>query len=469
MGMASPARVAGLATALLAAGLTIGVTVTPGIHFAYHRPVLHAGLETAESLVAFLVAYLVIGRLKRTRSLDDLVLAVALAMLALGTLGFAAIPALVAEGQPDPVSSWAGIWIRILSALLFAVAAFTPRRQLVALGRASIVAAVYAATAIALVVAGVWSLRGSLPAVAPPAQAEAAAVRPDLFAHHGVFAIQLVAMILYTLAAIGFARRAEQRPGDDLLRWLGIGAIFATYAWLNYFLSPALFYADWVYTGDFFRLLFFSMLLVGAVREINGYWSRSALVAVLEERRRLARDLHDGLAQEIAYINRAAMRLGDEDPDHDLPERLAAAAGRALRESRQVIAALATPVDEPLEAMVGRVVHAAADRFGTAAELDIASGVRLDAARTEGLLRIIGEAVANAAQHSGARSVRVELERLNGSARLRVVDKGSGFDTDTTPPTGFGLISMRERAEALGGRFAIDSKPGRGTRIEVLL
>jgi signal transduction histidine kinase len=211
------------------------------------------------------------------------------------------------------------------------------------------------------------------------------------------------------------------------------------------------------------------MLLVGAVREINGYWSRSALVAVLEERRRLARDLHDGLAQEIAYINRAAMRLGDEDPDHDLPERLAAAAGRALRESRQVIAALATPVDEPLEAMVGRVVHAAADRFGTAAELDIASGVRLDAARTEGLLRIIGEAVANAAQHSGARSVRVELERLNGSARLRVVDKGSGFDTDTTPATGFGLISMRERAEALGGRFAIDSKPGRGTRIEVLL
>jgi len=108
-----------------------------------------------------------------TPASQDAETVVALATLALGTLGFAAIPALVAEGQPDPVSSWAGIWIRILSALLFAVAAFTPRRQLVALGRASIVAAVYAATAIALVVAGVWSLRGSLPAVAPPAQAAA--------------------------------------------------------------------------------------------------------------------------------------------------------------------------------------------------------------------------------------------------------------------------------------------------------
>ena len=276
-------------------------------------------------------------------------------------------------------------------------------------------------------------------------------------------------MVLYTLAALGFARRVEQRPGDDLLRWLGMGAIFATYAWLNYFLSPALFYADWVYTGDFFRLLFYAMLLVGAVREINGYWQRSALLAVLEERRRLARDLHDGLAQEIAYINRAAVRLRDEDRDDDLPEHLAAAAARALRESRQVIAALAADVDEPLELLLGRVVHAAAERFGADVELDLASGVRLDRPRTEALLRIIGEAVANAAQHSGAPSVRVELERLNGHALFRVVDHGRGFDLGEHPSLGYGLISMRERAEALGGRFAIESTPGRGTQVEVLL
>ena len=467
--LASRARVAGLSSALIAAALTLTLALSPELRFAYRRPVLHAGLETAESLVALLIAYLVIGRLRRTRSLYDLVLAVGLATIAVGNLAFTAAPALASEGSPNAVASWTGVGVRLFGAAVFATAAFVPRRPLKALGRASAAAAIGASLVVVVVAAVVSGLHARLPAVAGPDEAKAAALRPELFAHHGVFAIQLAGMVIYTIAAIGFARRAEKRPSDDLLLWLGAGAVFAAYGWLNYFLAPALFYADWVYTADFIRFLFYLMLLVGAVYEINGYWRRSAQLAVVEERRRLARDLHDGLAQEVAYISRATKLLNIEEHDDDLLHRIRAAAERASLESRQVIAALATPADEPLEAIVERVAHEAAARHGADVELDVARGMQLDPARTEALVRITGEAVANAARHSGAALVRVVVDWRGGRPCLHVIDRGVGFDH--TPGSGaagkFGLTSMRERAGAVGADFRIVSHPGSGTRVEV--
>jgi signal transduction histidine kinase len=464
--LASRARAAGLGSALLAAGITIAVTVTPGIQIAYRRPVLRVGLETAEALVALLIAYLVIGRLRRSRSLDDLVLAVALGTLAVGNLCFGAIPVLVAEGQPAPVASWAGVGTRILGALLFAAAAFVPRRPLVRLGRASLAGAGAAGLGVILTASGVWGMRDRLPLMTDVGDAKA---RPDIFSYHGLFAIQVIAIVLYIIAAVGFARRADQRPDDNLLLWLGAGAVFAAYAWMNYFLSPALLYADWVYNADVFRLLFYLMLLVGAVHEINDYWRRSAQLAVLEERRRLARDLHDGLAQEVAYISRATVLLRDGNFDEGLLDRIAAASDRASRESRQVIAALTTPAGEPLEAVLERVAHDAAARHGADVELDVVRGVRLDPARTEALLRITGEAVANAARHSGVAQVRVVLDWRHGRPFLQVTDRGIGFDGASAAqvPGGFGLTSMRERAAAVGADLRVVTQPGLGTHVEV--
>jgi signal transduction histidine kinase len=463
--LGSQARVAGLSAALVGIVLTLMVTAT-GLHFAYRRPVMRAGIETAEALVALLIAYLVIGRLRRTRTFDDLVTAVALAVLAGGAL-FGAIPALTLEGRADPVVSWIGVGAKLLGALLFAAAAFAPRRRLASVGRASGLAGFGVVAALAALAAVIWSARAQLPPVASPVEASTAAVRPDLHAHPGSLAIQLLAMLAYTAAAVGFARSAERRPDDDLLSWFGAGAVFATYAWLNYFLSPSLFYADWVYAADVLRFLFYLMLLVGGIREINGYRRRSALLAVVEERRRLARDLHDGLAQELAFISRAAKQLGDPDPE--LPGRLAAAAERALRESRQVIAALATPADEPLEAVIERVAHDAAARFGIDLDLDLASGVRLDPARAEALLRITGEAVANAACHSGSNPIRVVLRWQRGRPCLQVIDRGKGFapDLEREPGMGFGLTSMSERAAAVGARLQVKSAVGAGTTVEV--
>lgn len=84
------------------------------------------------------------------------------------------------------------------------------------------------------------------------------------------------------------------------------------------------------------------------------------------------------------------------------------------------------------------------------------------------MVRIASEAVANAARHSGTEVLRLYLERLDAGMRLKVVDDGDGFDGDH-PRNGFGLITMKERAEALGGKLHIDSRRGAGTKVELEL
>ena len=83
-------------------------------------------------------------------------------------------------------------------------------------------------------------------------------------------------------------------------------------------------------------------------------------------------------------------------------------------------------------------------------------------------MRIASEAVANAARHSGAETLRLYLERLDAGMRLGIVDDGVGFD-DEQPRSGFGLVTMRDRAEALGGKLRIDSRRGSGTKVELEL
>ena len=127
---------------------------------------------------------------------------------------------------------------------------------------------------------------------------------------------------------------------------------------------------------------------------------------------------------------------------------------------------MSTPTNEPLDVTLAHATKEVAERYGVEVELDLCADLRLSPARAEGLVRIACEAVANAARHSGARRVAVALRREAGRARLDIVDQGRGFDP-TEPTAGFGLISMRERARALGGRVQVKSESGRGTHVEV--
>jgi signal transduction histidine kinase len=188
--------------------------------------------------------------------------------------------------------------------------------------------------------------------------------------------------------------------------------------------------------------------------------ARAASAAVARERRRLARELHDGLAQELAYLRTQSRRITGA-------ETLVEAADRALEETRAAISGLVRSCDEPLERSVEAAAVSVGERHGVDVVCDLSGGVEADDATREALLRVLREAIANASRHGGARSVRVELR--HGPA-LSVMDDGRGFAPSVAfRPDALGIASMRERVEALGGTFSLSSLPQAGTRVEVAL
>ncbi len=109
-----------------------------------------------------------------------------------------------------------------------------------------------------------------------------------------------------------------------------------------------------------------------------------------------------------------------------------------------------------------------AKRFGLDLELDLVAGLHLPAAPTAVLVRIACEAVVNAARHSGSALVAVRLHREGKRIRMVVRDWGCGFDP-SAHPAGFGLTSMRERAQSVGAVLTVSSEPGFGSQVEVVL
>jgi signal transduction histidine kinase len=283
-----------------------------------------------------------------------------------------------------------------------------------------------------------------------------------------VLAVQIVSASLLLVATVRLARRAD-REDDEFLRWFAAGTAVGVLARVNYFLFPSR-YSQWVYTGDLLRLVFHGLVLVGAVREIGRSQRAAARVAALDERRRLARDLHDGVAQELAFISSQSRVLAERAPDDPAVMRLAEASRRALEESRRAITALAREDDRPLAVAIAREAYDVAGRMGATVTLDVLDDLTVPAATRDALLRIVREAVANAARHSGDPAhVTVSLSRRRGGLRLVVADDGRGFEPAAGREGGFGLTSMRERARAVGAELVVRSRPGEGTRVELTL
>ena len=448
-----------LLVAVAAAGVTAAFSVAPQLRFAWPAQDLRIAVETGAALIALIAAYLVAGRYRRNRQLDHLLLSLGLGMLAASN---ALVAVLLAINVPGGAARFVSLVLNLTGILLLAIAAFSPQRP--------------PRTRRPLLLAGL-SAAGIAVAVGAALVAIALSLPPDFFelhqpdtrwpnpaSHDGLLAMYVVSMLGFATAAFGFARCAE-RGDDTFLRWLALAATVAAAARFHYVLFPP-FRSDWLYSGDVLRLTAYLLIFVGAAKEISGYWRNLAETAVLEERRRIARDLHDGVAQELAFIGRRALRLRDDK----VARQIAAAAERGLADSRRAIAALTRPLDEPLEEVLGEATREVGARLGVPVELHLEPGIEVGGDAREALVRIACEAVANAARHAGANQVRVEL--ANGDrVRLRVVDDGVGFDAEpsTGGASGFGLVSMRERAKAVGGRLEIRSRPGEGTAVEVEL
>jgi signal transduction histidine kinase len=275
-----------------------------------------------------------------------------------------------------------------------------------------------------------------------------------------------VTVALYLLAAAGFITRAE-RTGDELFGWFALASPFGAAAALNYLLFPSL-YPGWVYSADIFRVGFYLMLAVGAAREIAAWQEQLAEAAKSGERRRIARELHDGLAQELAFIVGQTRSLVEKSGEAGPFAHIAAAAERALDESRTAIAALSRNTDDPLDVALAQAAEDVAARTGAHIRFELAPDIRVGPELRDDLARIVREAVSNATRHGEASNITVTLSNTDG-IRLSVADDGKGFDPIAERRRGFGLTSMRERAEMRGGVVLVRSQPGEGTEVEVVV
>jgi two-component system NarL family sensor kinase len=201
-------------------------------------------------------------------------------------------------------------------------------------------------------------------------------------------------------------------------------------------------------------------------------------LAAAEERNRLAREIHDTLAQSLAAIS-MQLETADALAESRGDTRLAGTVRRALALTRSTLDEARRSVMElraaPLEGRtVVEALRALGDEFrgitGAPLALDVmweGAEIDLPPAVEIGLYRIAREALANVARHAHATRATVRLWRDAGAIRMQIADSGTGFDSTNVPAGRFGLIGMSERARLLGGSLNVQSAPGEGTVIAV--
>ncbi|MFD0717539.1 histidine kinase [Paenibacillus sp. GCM10027626] len=198
--------------------------------------------------------------------------------------------------------------------------------------------------------------------------------------------------------------------------------------------------------------------------------------AVLEERKRLARDLHDTVSQQLFAIHMSASSLPkllemNSERAASVMEQLITISSTAQKQMRGFIAQL-----RPLE-LEGRSLQEALDKWfpdycrqnGLQGVLEWRIREKLSEAKEHQLFLIIQEAMANVVKHAKAETVSLTLSETERQIVLTLQDDGTGFRPDQVKRGSYGLSTMRERASKLGGDASIISKPGSGTRIRVTL
>jgi signal transduction histidine kinase len=205
---------------------------------------------------------------------------------------------------------------------------------------------------------------------------------------------------------------------------------------------------------------------------------REHLQLVIAERSRIARELHDTLMQGFSGVTMEMQALLARLPasgERATLEEIIGDAGSCLREARRSVSGLRSTAgaETGLAAAIGQAARQLTETKDVQLRLSLADDpISLPPETQYNLLRIAQEAISNAVQHSGGRTIDVALERSNGLLTLSVSDDGSGTAVEPADPAAlghFGLLGMRERASQIGADFNVDSEKGRGTSIRVVL
>ena len=296
--------------------------------------------------------------------------------------------------------------------------------------------------------------------------------------------LQSVAAGLFLLGVLLY-RRSYLRNGPIADGYLAVALLLAAFAEIHFYFYPGV-YSGLVTTGDALRLAFFVVLLLGinaesrsdlrALRSAYAALDRLRLSeaerATLEERARVARELHDGLAQDLWFAKLKHERLVQNIPDEQrgLAAEVTQAIDSAISEAKQAVVTMRAGFDRdrPLHELLSEAV----DEFGTR------SGLRTDFAaadlpnslqpRTQvEVLRVLQEALTNVRKHADATVVRVNAEVEGGMLMVSVIDNGRGFRATDATGDGVGLEGMKERARLMGGELRVISEPRGGTEVEL--
>ena len=282
--------------------------------------------------------------------------------------------------------------------------------------------------------------------------------------HNSLTGILALEALLQLASAVAYGVR-YRRHREDLDQWLSIIGSLTLFATLGVIFAPTTTH-DQVSRGDFLMLVANAVLLIALWRAIRASeFGR----AVAEERARVARDIHDGLAQYLFTIStHTAMLEKGADPETTLP-RLKEAALAAQQEARYAILALSSASGRsPFDSALRRYVDVLTADGALDVELEIDPEIQLGPDEQIEVFRIVQEGLANARRHAGTQRAWVQIGERGGERFVRVRDEGDGFTPGATEG-GQGLRNIRDRASSIGGALSLRSAPGHGTSLEVVL
>ena len=288
-----------------------------------------------------------------------------LGLLAVVAFVRASLPALetvISEQSQRSVGRWAPLAGQIVAATAIAVAARSPR--VLVPGRRQALAVVGAVVGIAAAIVGILLVFDDRLPLAVEALTSAGAERPRFDAHPALVVASVVLAGLFAAAAWSFAWHTNDREPDPLTHALAIGAVLAAASRVNLLLYPSD-SVTYVHIADLFRLGFYVALASGAAASIRDHWATETMTAELRAREHLARELHDGLAQELGFIELSqATSLASGRGDPVLIDQVAMAAERARNEARRMVDALEGVDARPLLEVLLQAVLPVADRHG---------------------------------------------------------------------------------------------------------
>jgi signal transduction histidine kinase len=502
--MRSRRRTIRLDVALLAtAGALLGATLLPVADPSFNFVIIDRTLDVALTSLTFVaasgLAVLALMRFRETGRVAFHLQATALALWA----AFSAITMLLilfrldgrvgmTLGVPEQLPVWISAIVRVAVVVLFVVSGVAAVRGAHGAGASPVRRLLAPIGVILLLTILLYPARDLLPPLLDAAGVEALlADAADVFALPGITNIAMAVVgvtVLLLVFAVFLYRLSWGRGGPFSDAMTAVGLLMLAAAEIQYAFWPSI-YSGLVTLSDILRLVAYTVLVAGtildqradlrALRKAYSALDRMRVTeaerAALEERARLAREIHDGLAQHLWFAKLKLERIVGALPEEEKPVagEVAQALDAAIVEARQALVTMRTSLaqDMSLTEMLSRTM----DEFsrGSGIHVEFAPSAALPSAlpaRTQvELLRIVQEALTNVRKHADATVIRARAEVDGRELVVAIADNGRGFSPDGTPGEGLGLLGMEERARIMGGDLQVASEISGGTTVEVRL